>query len=328
MKHNRGGIVFGSALSVIFFALAALLLMNRQYILDQWNVWQYKPTAAIANISQRAGLSDNGRFYLYTSHAEVDNAAEFNSKCARLEARNAILGCYSNRDIYIYDVNNSELDGVEEVTAAHEMLHAIWDRMGDSDKKRIGAMLEAEYKKIATPALDERLAYYGRNESGERQNELHSILGTEVITLDSGLEDYYSKYFTDRHQVTTLHAKYEQVFTQLSNESEALYNQLVASGKDIETLNTLYNQEVASLRNDIQSFNNRANNGGFSSAYQFNSERAALVARTKVLDAKGNDLNSKIATYNDNYSKYQALTVRGQTLNRSIDSTVAPAPSL
>lgn len=327
-KRSGGGVIRGSVLGVAFLALVMLLAINRQHLLDQWNVWQYQPTAAITNIIQHAGLSDGGRFYLYASQAEVNSAAEFNINCARLETNNAVLGCYSNRNIYIYDINNQELDGIEEVTAAHEMLHAVWDRMDDNDKNKIGAMLDAEYAKIVTPTLEERMAYYGRNESGERQNELHSIIGTEIPTLDSALEKYYSKYFTDRQRVITLHAKYEQVFIQLSNESDRLYNELIASGKEIETLSLAYNQAVASLSADIQSFNDRANSGSFESVVQFNSERAALVARTRVADAQRDVFNQKIAIYNENYSKYQALTVRSETLNRSVDSTLAPAPSL
>lgn len=331
MSHTRRssrGIVFGSALSVSFLALATLLALNNQYLLDQWNVWQYQPSAEIQSITQRSGLSDRGEFYLYASHAEVNNAAEFNANCARLEANNAVLGCYSNRSIYIYDINNQELDGIEEVTAAHEMLHAVWDRMDESDKNRIGDMLEAEYKKIVNPELEVRMAYYGRNESGERQNELHSIIGTEIISLDQTLEKYYSKYFDDRQKVVTLRAKYEQVFTQLTNESENLYNQLLASGKEIEGLSLAYSQAVAELSADIQSFNDRANSGSFQSVAQFNAERAALVARTRDVDAQRDDLNQRISAYNDDYERYQALTVRRETLNRSIDSTLAPAPSL
>lgn len=328
MRHSSRGIIFGSALSISFLALATLITFNNQYLLDQWNVWQYQPSGEIQKISQRSGLSDRGEFYLYASHAAVNTAAEFNANCARLETNNAVLGCYSNRNIYIYDINNQELDGIEEVTAAHEMLHAVWDRMSDGDKSKMGDMLEAEYKKIATPELETRMAYYSRNESGERQNEIHSIIGTEVSSIDSALEKYYSKYFEDRQKTVALHTKYEQVFAQLSNESESLYNQLTASGKEIEDLSFEYNLAVTELSADIQAFNDRANNGTFESVAQFNSGRAALVARTREVDAQRDELNQKITAYNDAYARYQALSVRRETLNQSIDSTLAPAPSL
>ena len=38
--------------------------------------------------------------------------------------KTAVLGCYANREISIFNVTDQRLDGIREVTAAHEMLHA------------------------------------------------------------------------------------------------------------------------------------------------------------------------------------------------------------
>ncbi len=327
-RHSFGGVLAGSIFSLIMFGLAAFLILNRQYIYDQWNVWHYQPSSTINTISQRAGLSDKGKFYLAASDAVVEDAAQFNKDCVRQEAKNPILGCYTNSHIYIYNVTSSELDGIEEVTAAHEMLHAAWDRLSSSEKTRIGNMLDAEYAKIATPELKARMDYYNRNEAGERQNELHSILGTEFGNLTPALESYYSQYFTDRAKVVALHDKYESVFTQLTTQADTLYNQLIDLGKKITAKSAAYNADAAALSAAIQDFNRRAQAGSFTSTVQFNSERAALLARTAALEAERTSLNAQISSYNDMYAKYQALTVRTQQLNNSIDSTVAPAPSL
>jgi hypothetical protein len=327
-KHSFGGVLAGSIFSLVMFGLAAFLILNRQYIYDQWNVWHYQPSSSVNTISERAGLSDKGKFYLAASDTVVEDASQFNNDCVRQEAKNPILGCYTNLHIYIYGVTNSELDGIEEVTAAHEMLHAAWDRLSDSEKTRIGNMLDAEYAKIATPELKARMDYYNRNETGERQNELHSILGTEFGNLTPELESYYSQYFLDRQKVVTLHDRYESIFTQLMTQADTLYNQLTTLGKKITGESAAYNKDAATLSTDIQDFNNRAKAGGFTSTTQFNSERAALLARTTALEAERTSLNAEISSYNDMYAKYQALTVRTQQLNNSIDSTVAPAPSL
>ncbi len=327
-KSSFGGMIAGSIFSLVMFGLAAFLILNRQYIYDQWNVWHYQASSQINTISDRAGLSDKGKFYLAASDTVVEDATQFNTNCARQEAKNPILGCYTNLHIYIYNVTNSELDGIEEVTAAHEMLHAAWDRLSDSEKTRIGNMLDAEYAKIATPELKTRMDYYNRNEAGERQNELHSILGTEFGNLTPDLEKYYSQYFTDRQKVVALHNKYESIFTQLSTQADTLYNQLTALGKKITGESATYNKDATTLSNDIQDFNNRAKAGSFTSTAEFNSEREALLARTTALEVERTSLNAEISSYNDMYTKYQALTVRTQQLNNSIDSTVAPAPSL
>ena len=39
------------------------------------------------------------------------------------------------RSIYLYHVENEELSGITEVTAAHEMLHAAWIRLDEREKE-------------------------------------------------------------------------------------------------------------------------------------------------------------------------------------------------
>src|SRR5690606_38163618 len=119
-----------------------------------------------------------GVFYFRATHPEIASADEFNQDCPRQEANSPILGCYSTGHIYIYDITNDALDGIEEVTAAHELLHAIWDRMSANDQQRIGGLLRSTYATISNKELKERMDYYQRNEPGQFENELHSIIGT------------------------------------------------------------------------------------------------------------------------------------------------------
>lgn len=312
----------------VFVAATAWLLMNRQFVLDQIGVWEYQPSADISSIEQRAGLGGKGRFYFYASHPQVDTAADFNINCQRREAKSAILGCYNNKNIYIYNVTNAQLDGIEEVTAAHEMLHAAWDRMSDQDRAAVSGLLEAQYATINDPALKARMAYYDRTEPGEHDNELHSIIGTEVASISPALEKYYSQYFSDRSKVTTLHTSYDSVFTQLSQESDALYAELGALSTKIDTDKAKYESDISKLSSDIATFNQKANSGGFTSTADFNNQRAALSARSSALDSERAAINVEIKTYNDKNTQYQALIVQSEALNKSIDSSVAPAPSL
>lgn len=313
---------------MILVCFTAWLLLNRQYVIDQVNVWNYQPTSEITQIENRSGIGGKGIFYLYASHPEVDTAAEFNVNCQRRESKSAILGCYSNKNIYIYNVNNTQLDGIEEVSAAHEMLHAAWDRMSDKDRATVGVLLEAQYTAMADKSLNERMNYYDRTEPGERLNELHSIIGSEFAQISPELEAYYSQYFTDRSKVTTLYKSYNSVFTQLANESDALYAELGALGTEIDTLKQAYQTDVAKLSNDIATFNQKANNGEFSSNADFNRQRAAIIARSNALENQRTVINDKVKQYNDDNARYQALIVQSEELNKSIDSSVAPAPSL
>ena len=315
-------------MSIVLILVTTWLVLNRQYVVDQINVWNYKPSADIKNIEARSGLGGKGLFYLYASNPQVDGAADFNVNCAKQEARSAILGCYSNRNIYVYNVTNDQLDGIEEVTTAHETLHAAWDRMSKSDRASVSALLEAQYTSMNDSKLKERMDYYDRTEPGERDNELHSIIGTEVASISPELEQYYRQYFDDRSKVTALYASYDAVFTKLAEESDALYAQLGALSTEIDTLKATYQADATTLSNDIATFNLKAGGGGFTSDSEFNKQRAVLVNRSKALEAQRTLINAKVKLYNDDNAKYQALVVQSEALNKSIDSTVAPAPSL
>jgi len=314
--------------SIVLLVVAAIAILNRQYIYDQIQVYAYTPSAEVQSIVNKSALSDTGKFYLYASNVSVDSASEFNTNCQRQETGNAILGCYSNRNIYIYDVSNSTLDGIKEVTAVHEMLHAAWDRLSQSDKDRISIMLESAYDSNRNKDLVERMDYYSRNEAGQRSNELHSIVGTEMTNIGGDLEKYYSKYFTDRTQVVKLFKKYNSVFEQLSKQSDTLYKDLIDLSSKVSLQSKLYEQNVKTLSADIKQFNTDADSGNFTSIYQFNVRRNELVARSSQIEADRASINNMIDEYQVKYTQYQNLSFQNQTLNNSIDSHVEPAPSL
>jgi curved DNA-binding protein CbpA len=228
----------------------------------------------------------------------------------------------------VYDIDNEQLDGIEEVTTAHEALHAAWDRMSDADRESVSVLLEAEYDALGDPKLKERMDYYARTEPGERHNELHSIIATEVAQISPALEEYYSQYFDDRSKVVTLYASYNAVFTRLADESEALYARLGVLSTEIDSLKGAYQAEATALSNDIATFNQKASGGGFTSDSEFNKQRSVLVSRSRELEAQRTIVNEKVKLYNDENAKYQALVVQSEELNKSIDSTLAPAPSL
>jgi len=314
--------------SVFLLVVAAIAILNRQYIYDQMQVYAYTPSSEIQSIVNKSALSETGKFYLFASHASIDSASEFNANCQRQEVGNAILGCYSNRNIYIYDVNNSTLEGIKEVTAVHEMLHAAWDRLSESDIERVSVMLEAAYELNKTPELVDRMSYYSRNEAGQRSNELHSIVGTEMKNIGSDLEEYYSKYFTDRSKVISLFEKYNSIFEELSNKSDSLYSELKDLSDRVSILSTEYEINVTKLSNDIKKYNEDAESGNFNSISELNSRRNELINRSNAIESDRVTINNMIDEYQTKYKQYQELIIQNQSLNNSIDSHVEPAPSL
>lgn len=330
LKSRRAGLV-SLCLGLILIAAAIGIYAYRQTIWDQIVIWQYQPSSQIASIAERSSMTDKAKRYFYASQPEFSSTDEFNSTCQRREASSAILGCYNSGRIYLYSVDNDQLDGINEVTAAHEMLHAAWQRLSESQKEHLSTLLETAYDQVKTPDLSERMSYYDRNEPSEHANELHSILGTEFADLGSELEEYYSQYFNDRTVLLTLYNNYQQVFDDIKDRSAALVTELEALVDEINSQTEQYNTEVLAISQDIAALNARASQidrSDYQAVAVYNQDRELLILRIDSLEATRQQINQKTVTYNSKLTEYNDLAVMADELNKSIDSVLSPSPSL
>lgn len=328
-RNRTVGSIARGVLAVIFFLVAGWLWFNQQLVLDQIAVWQYKPAAEVVALADRGNMSDRGRFLFYASQPVIDGTQKFNQECDRKEEGVAILGCYVANKIFIYDIKDSRLNGIREVTAAHEMLHAAYQRLDDAQRKKVNQLLEAEHAKLlGNERFKERMAFYARTEPGERNNELHSVIGTEVSNISPELEAHYKAYFVDRSKIVTLHDSYQSLFTKIEAQAKQIYAELTELGKKIEVKSSDYNKAVSSLNDDIQDFNERARNNRFSSQAQFANERAALSGRVDGILAMRDQINKDIARYEKLRKQYNDTASESKHLNDSLDSSLAPAPSI
>lgn len=330
-KHSRARTFLGFLVSAVLVLAALWVFFNRQYISDQVRVWQYHPSQAIDGIGQRVHFTDEGKFVFYATLPEVSDQEHFNSQCPRRETTSPVLGCYTSQDrIFIYNVANDELDGIKEVTAAHEMLHAVWYRMSDVDRDRLGRQLQSAYDSMDDSALKQRMAYYQRNEPTEFLNELHSILGTEVGSLSTELEAHYKRFFTNRQAVVALHQKYNEAFAKLYGRVGEIKPELASLSEQITKKVEQYRQNEATLSRDVTTFNQRATSGGFETPEQFRNERSVLISRANKLDTDREEINQLIAQYNALATEYNTLAKKIDGLNQSIDSykTIEKGPSV
>ena len=93
-------------------------------LLDEFRAQQYTPSSQISAIEQRVTLTSAGKRIFHATSPEVQDSEQFNSSCHSVERTTAILGCYYRDRIYLYNVQNNELDGALDVTAAHEPVKA------------------------------------------------------------------------------------------------------------------------------------------------------------------------------------------------------------
>jgi hypothetical protein len=328
-NRNTASILTSLVICCALIVASAWASFNKRYIIDQINYWQYQPTSEISSLASRAGLDGQGLFLFYASQPELDSTDDVSKICYNTETTTSILGCYSNYRIYISNVTNSQLDGIREVSAAHEMLHAAYARLSSEEKSWVDELVEAEYKElIGDKNLTDIMAFYSKSEPGERDNELHSIIGTEVANISPELESYYDKYFSDRQKLVALNTKYSSVFKQLQARQDELVAQINSLAEDISDRTDQYNSGVQELNSDIMSFNSRANGGDFASQAQFNSERSTLLARISSLDIERSSIDADIDKYNSLLGEYKSIELKSKELYNSINNTLAPAPSI
>lgn len=328
-SKSIAGQISGLAVSLVFAGAAIWLYLNQQYAFDQVSAWRYEPTSEVQSIVSRSGVNDHGKFLMYASHLSIDDAQTFNQECNRTEQSAATLGCYTGNQIYVYNITDPRLNGIKEVTAAHEMLHAAYQRLSTSERTRVDRLLEAEYVKLKdNQDFAARMAIYARTEPTERDNELHSIIGTEAADISPELEAYYQGYFSDRQKVTALHGQYQAVFDDLTAQSTRLSAQLTALADKIDAATKDYNNGVKQLNADIVNFNTKAEKGEFSSQQDFNTARSALVKQANQLSAQRSAVNTDIASYQALYKELQSVSSQSDALNRSIDSSLSPAPQI
>lgn len=240
-------------LILVYIAAIVAVVINHQTIADWWFLRSYEPDSQISALADRAYLSDNGRRYFYVSDPEINDKKEFNNNCPVLE-KALVLGCYSGREIYLLEIERSELDGVMEVTAAHEMLHAAYDRLGTKEREEINRQLMAAYESIDSSRLNDLVESY--EDSGGRElvyNELHSILPTQVVELPENLEEYFGQYFNNRKKLAGLYAEYESVFRDVNRRIDSKKSQIESLRSRID------NQEahIGQLRQQINDINAR-----------------------------------------------------------------------
>ena len=292
---------------------------------DLYHGSQFTPSSAVASIEQDIALTETGRRIFRATQPVIESGSQFNAHCQSTERTAAILGCYYRDRIYIFDVQNDELTSAEPVTAAHELLHAAYARLSVFEKPQIDAMIKRAYAKVKDdPTIQSAMEYYSQAEPGAELDELHSILGTTIANLDSDLENYYARYFTNRSRIVTQNQTYTEVFERVNQQAEAIQARITAAETQIKRDVETYQTDLLQLNSDIASFNQRANSGEFSSQADFAVARSALQNRIQALNTRQTALNARIAAYNDDVAELNRLAVKAQQLNQSINGVAAP----
>lgn len=305
---------------VVLLAVNAVVWIQRDNLADWWRLRGYNSPADIAALVTDDEMTDYGKRLFYVNHPSLENKEDFNKHCADSGFETAVLGCYhgDRQGIYIYEVTDARLAGVRQVTAAHEMLHQAYDRLGSGERERIDKLLEDFYLNGLTDKhVQDKIETYKSQEGVVLTNEMHSIFGSEVRDLPAELETYYKKYFNNRGKVVGFSESYRAEFTrrqdlvrkydaqladlkqQINANKDGLESKMAfLKAKEREINEDIGNRDQAQYDADVQAYN--------STVQTYN---AQLAATRRLIDE-----HNKIVTQRNE------IAVQEQQLQQALDS--------
>lgn len=324
MKPSSWWRRLGRLISVVLLLglLAASLwaVVNRQWVVDWLAAQQFQLSADLQTVSDKLSLTQSAELILKASQPSLQTKQQFNHNCPRREASSYVLGCYNGQQIFVFNVQHPELKGINEVTLAHELLHAVYRRLSPAEKQQLGQELRANYQRLKTDELTSRMAMYERTQPGEFENELYSILPTEFSDLSPALERHYQRYFQQRQLIVEAHHGYRESFLTKQRQAETLKQQLQTQEADFQTAKVIYQTQLEQLNQQIADFNQKNQQRRFTSRAEFDQARRGLLARQGQLRQRQTELNRQVASINQLIERYNQQIVVLDNLNNQLDS--------
>ena len=302
---------------LVIFAVAT----NFQNLSDWYVLKNYNPHAEVVKMADDTTMTDNAREVFYINKPMFDDKKAFSEHCTVAE-QSILLGCYIERKgIFVLNVDEPKLAGVMQVTSAHELLHSAYDRLPRKEKSKIDAEIQKAYEGVKNPRIRKNVEAYKAKDPSSVPNELHSILGTEVADLSPELEQYYSKYFSDRQKIVKYSSNYEQAFVSIQDQVEGYDKQLESLKATIDqNQNDLkeLSDGLASKRRDIEQ--GIAVGRGEELNPQIDSFNSAVSSYNSLL----NKTKDQIETYNSIIAKRNELVTEEKSLMQAIDANINP----
>ncbi|MDO8591551.1 MAG: hypothetical protein Q7R60_01325 [bacterium] len=322
MKGRRS--VLRVVLGLCLMAVPLVGLWQRNDIYDAVQLRGYTPPSAVANLAARDTMTSYGQHLFYVNHPQlVGDSATFRADCTLAE-QTIVLGCYhpNQRGVFVYNVQDPRLAGIIEVTSAHEMLHAAYDRLSSSDKKNIDKMLQDYYKNnLKDQRILDTIESYRKTEPNDVVNEMHSIFGTEIADLPAPLDNYYKRYFTNRAAVVGFSQNYENEFTNRSAKADQYEKQL-------NELKAKISAEETGLRTQSDKINaEQARLDSLKASDQIEQYNAGVANYNASVDAYNSGVagyKRDINNYNTLVEQYNAVAGELKQLYGAIDTRLAP----
>lgn len=317
------------ALLAVVAIAGVVAFMNRQLINDQIAASRFEAPKPIVQLTDNLEVTESGHRIFWASSPTLDASQNFNAQCAQVDhsEEGHILGCYTRGNIHLFEVTDERLNGIIEVTAAHELLHATFSRLGQDERAQLTRKLNNLYKELIpdNPQLEQRMSVYASLSKTAFANELHSVLATEVRDLPDWLEEHYAAWFKDRAVIIDYFDSYHAVFEELTARANELEAEMTALRSDVEARSAAYDAAVEQFNAEWDSFVARNEAFEFSSnPDEFYRLRDDFYARRDALGEEMRSLNADIERYETMRTELLALSELNHELEQQLDSDLAP----
>lgn len=304
-------------ITLLLMALPVVGFVKRQAIFDWWKLRDYTPSARIVELANSTTLTDSGKHLFYVYHAELQGSEAFNTSCDFSE-QSIVLGCYvSGQGIYIFDVKDERLKGIHEVTAAHEVLHAAYERLNTQERSRIDELTQQTFNQLENERIKKTVESYRERDPSIVANELHSILATEVDELPTELETHYAKYFTNRKAVVNYSKQYEQAFSERENRIKEIQQKLESLKNQIDA----NEKSLAQTKEDLAAqFSNLESQRSSTEANTFNARVRAYNGQVQRYNVQVQQSYALIDQHNALVAEYNKIVGEEKELIQAIDS--------
>lgn len=324
MKIKR----FQLILLALLLVLLGIVGSKRYQIEDWWKLRGYTPPSSVAQLATQDTMNSYTRHLFYLNRPQLlPTVTQFRQHCPENEDT-IVLGCYhpDQNGIYIFAVQDASLAGIQQVTAAHEVLHSVYARLTSSDRSRLDSELESFYDTGLTDSnVKDEVALYKKTEPTAVYDEMSCTFGTEVTKLPPTLESYYAKYFDNRQKIVQYEQQYRTQFTSRQQQISSYDAQLDTLKKQISSQQSDLTNEASSL--DFQ----KTHLDQLLSSDQVSSYNAGVTSYNNQADSYNRgvaQLKREITTYNQLVDTRNAIAGQLTTLDSAIDTrvpaTVAP----
>jgi len=312
----------GYVFLLALIAFPFVVYFKAQALTDWWQLRGYTPPAAVTSLTTQDTMTSYASHIFYVNHPDIEsNPSQFQKDCGEAE-KTIILGCYhgDQNGIFLYDVTDSRLAGVEQVTAAHEMLHAAYDRLSTKDRDYVDGLLQDYYKnQLSDQRIIDTINSYRQTEPNDVVNEMHSVFGTEVSNLPASLENYYKRYFDNRQAVTNFANSYENEFTSREDQVNAYKSQLDQLKTSIQSQEADLDGQLKQINNDRSKLDAERSSGQIA---QYNADVGGYNQEVNAYNNSVETLRATIRQYNQIVEQYNAVAKELASLAQSIDSRV------